>query len=385
MKPKKLIFIILGIVIVAAIVCALSGQLGQLAQANMPALTPTVETPVEMAVRARGQVVPETWAEIAFSTSGRLVEWLVAEGAEVEAGQALARLDAGTVEFALRQAELELRAARARLEKAENDRSFQIREAELALRQAEARLAQSNARYPSTAQAQVTLERAQKALIDAEEAYRQAAEYPGMFEFPGVREHYQENIDRAKQDLVVAQAAYNAGRGEQTATAQERQILENEIARAQMNLEITQRPVDVGLAQDVARAELQVERAQADVDAATLRAPFGATVVKRHLRPEDWVQPGVPVVTLADLRSLRVETTDLDEWGITRIAVGDAVRITFTAFDAKTVTGRVSDIGLRGEALPGGDMAYRVRIALDTPDPDLRWGMTVRVSIPVGE
>jgi len=60
-------------------------------------------------------------------------------------------------------------------------------------------------------------------------------------------------------------------------------------------------------------------------------------------------------------------------------------RITFTAFDEKTVTGRVSEIALRGEALTGGDVAYRVLITLDEPDPDLRWGMTVRVSIPVEE
>lgn len=386
MKPKKLIFIILGVVIVAALICALSGQLGKLVQASSAAqATATVEAPVEVAVRARGQVIPGAWGELSFGASGQLLEWLVAEGEAVTAGQALARLDSAPADLALRQAQLELEMARGRLEKAELDHHYQIQEAELALSQAEGRLAQSGARYPSNAQAQVNLERAQKALIDAEEAYRQTSEYPGMFETPGVRDHYQENIDRAKQDLTVAQAAYNAGRGEQAATTQERQILETEVARARMNLEIVQRGVDPALAQDIRRAELQVERAQADLEAMTLYAPFDGTVVRLHLKPEDWAQPGMAVLTLADLRTLRVETGDLDEWGVTRIAVGDMARVTFTAFDEKTVTGRVSEIALRGEALAGGDVAYRVLITFDEADPALRWGMTVRVSIPVEE
>ncbi|OQA21384.1 MAG: putative efflux pump membrane fusion protein [Chloroflexi bacterium ADurb.Bin360] len=386
MKPKKLIFIILGVVIVAALVCALSGQLGKLVQASNPEQTPAAaETPVEVAVRARGQVIPGTWGELSFGGSGQLVEWLVAEGEEVAAGQVLGRLNTAPAELALRQAQLDLEIARDRLEKADLDQHDRIQEAELALSQAEGRLAQSGARYPSIAQAQVNLERAQKALIDAEEAYRQTSEYPGMFETPGVREHYQENIDRAKQDLTVAQAAYNSSRGEQAATTQERQILETEVTRARMNLEIVQRGADPSLAQDIRRAELQVERAQADLEAMTLRAPFAGTVVRLRIKPEDWAQPGMAVLTLADLNTLRVETSDLDEWGVTRIAIGDMARITFTAFDEKTVTGRVSEIALRGEALTGGDVAYRVLITLDEPDPDLRWGMTVRVSIPVEE
>jgi len=86
---------------------------------------------------------------------------------------------------------------------------------------------------------------------------------------------------------------------------------------------------------------------------------------------------------LADLTSLRIETTDLDEWSMTRIRVGSPVEVTFTAFDDKTATGRVTEIATRGEALSGGDVMYRTIIALDEPDPDLRWGMTVRVTIPV--
>ncbi len=385
MKPKKLIFIIIGVVVVAAILCAASGQIGKLAQANLPQVTPTAESTVEASVRARGEVKPGMWAELAFNTSGRLVAWEVAEGATVAPGQVLGRLDSAQAELALKQAQGDLAAAQSRLTQAETNLTYQIQEAELALQQAEARLAQSKARYPSAAQAEVTLARAEKALVDANEAYRQNSEYPGMFDFPGVRDHYQEKIDLAQQDLTVARAAYASARGEQTATGRELDVLEGEVTRAQLALEKAKQGVDPALALDVAQAQLRVEKAQADHAALTLIAPFGGTIVALNLKAEDWAQAGVAALTLADLSSLRVETTDLDEWGMTHIAVGDPARITFTAFDDKTLDGQVSAIALRGEPLPGGDIAYRVVITLDQPDPDLRWGMTVRVTIPLGE
>jgi len=141
--------------------------------------------------------------------------------------------------------------------------------------------------------------------------------------------------------------------------------------------------VDPTLAQDIERAQLRVAQAQADLALATLTAPFDGTVLNLYYRVGDWAQPGVQAVLLADLASLRIETTDLDEWSMTHIRIGSPAEVTFTAFDDKTATGHVTEIAPRGEALSGGDVMYRTIITLDEPDPDLRWGMTVRVTIPV--
>ena len=48
-----------------------------------------------------------------------------------------------------------------------------------------------------------------------------------------------------------------------------------------------------------------------------------------------------------------------------------------------SITEAVTGVALRGEKLPAGDVVYRVTVELDEPDPELRWGMTVRITIPL--
>jgi hypothetical protein len=67
------------------------------------------------------------------------------------------------------------------------------------------------------------------------------------------------------------------------------------------------------------------------------------------------------------------------------VAPDDIAEITVAAFDDKVLSGYVTDVALQGETLSGGDVVYRAVIALDAPDPELRWGMTVRVVIPQGD
>lgn len=384
MKPKTLLFVVIGFIALAILIGVGGKQFAQFAQANSDP-TPAPQPTAEVAIRARGRLVPGTWADLAFEKGGRLMTWHVTEGEEVVEGQPLAQLDSARLELALEEAEAVLSAAESRLAEAEADNAYQIQEAELALVQAEARLAQGRARFPGLTGASVEVERAEKALLDAREAYRRAAETPGMFQTPGVRDHYQAKIDAAEQDLAVAQANYTQARGEQAATQQELRSLEADVEQARLHLARLEEGIDPTLEQDVTQARLQAARARRDLEAATLVAPFAGTIVERHLKAEDWAQPGVAVVTLADLNSLRVETTDLDEWGATHIEVGDPAEVAIMAFDDKSLTGHVTEIALRGTEIGGGETGYRTLIALDEPDPTLRWGMTVRITLPLEE
>lgn len=94
MKPKKLLFIVIAIVVVAGLVCIGSSVVPQMiAQQTEP--TPEVATtsPLTVAVRARGEVVPVTWADLAFQEGGALAAWYVAEEDAVEAGTILGTLE----------------------------------------------------------------------------------------------------------------------------------------------------------------------------------------------------------------------------------------------------------------------------------------------------
>ena len=91
---------------------------------------------------------------------------------------------------------------------------------------------------------------------------------------------------------------------------------------------------------------------------------------------------GQQVLTLGDLTSLRVETTDLSEVDVARVAVGQPVNVTFDAIKGKTLTGKVTRIAPMSSQGQGG-VNYTVIVELDQLDPALRWGMTAFTDIEV--
>ena len=384
MKLKHLLLIIGGLVLLAVILCVggavVTGAFGGQATPS-PAAEDEADAPVEVSIRARGEVVPAVWADLSFDTTGQVAEWFVEEGDTVEAGAPLGQLDTESLEMALQEAQMALESAELKLSQAQKDNARQLAEAQLTLETAEARLTQAQARYPSLAAAAVRLQAAIEAEERAWEEYDKAVHRP--WDPDTVTESYRLAYEAAVDARELAQAEYDSIVAEQQASSQELIILEDELQKARLALAKLEEGVDPLLARDVESAKLRVKQAQTDLKAATLVAPFGGTVVTLHLKPYDVAQAGTPAVTLVDLSTLRVETTDLDEWAAAQVPVGGEATIVFTAFDDKTLTGHVTEIALRGEELPAGDVVYRAVIELDAPDPDLRWGMTVRITIPI--
>lgn len=79
---------------------------------------------------------------------------------------------------------------------------------------------------------------------------------------------------------------------------------------------------------------------------------------------------------LPDMSSVIVQTY-IKEIDITKINLGDSVRVKVDALPDKVLTGKVHKIANMGEAKSGFDMnVFEVIIRLDHPDPDLKPGMT---------
>jgi len=131
------------------------------------------------------------------------------------------------------------------------------------------------------------------------------------------------------------------------------------------------------------QAELAVSRLELQVEEATLDAPFAGTVVEVTLEQGDQVSAGQPALTLATLDQLVVRTTDLTELDIARIAEGQSVTVSVDALEELEFQGTVSEIALRGGDYRG-DVVYQVTIKLsDVAGVPLRWGMTAMVKIDV--
>jgi len=137
---------------------------------------------------------------------------------------------------------------------------------------------------------------------------------------------------------------------------------------------------------DVALAEARISNAEAQVAAAKeiladliLVAPFDGVISDVYINASEWVAPGSPVLLLADLEHLQVETTDLSEIDVAKIKVGDTAIITFDALPDKSVEGTIIHIAPKADT--GSGVNYPVILELSEIPADLRWGMTAFVDI----
>lgn len=137
---------------------------------------------------------------------------------------------------------------------------------------------------------------------------------------------------------------------------------------------------------DVAIAEARLENGRSQLAAAQaaladleLAAPFAGVVSELHINPSEWVSPGQPVLLIADLAHLQVETTDLGEIDVAQIVVGDIVIVTYDALPDVVAEGTISRIAPK--ASEGSGVNYTVVIDLHEIPAALRWGMTAFVDV----
>ena len=181
----------------------------------------------------------------------------------------------------------------------------------------------------------------------------------------------------------------------QTLVTLDTMILNANVEEAQASLEAAQTQVRyekrIGTDQEhIDAAQADVDRAQADLDSAkatltqaTLTAPFDGTIAEVDISPAETVTPGQVVIMIGDLSNFRVETTDLSERDVTGVNVGQTASVTVQALN-QTFNGNVVDVA-RVSTTVGGDVVYKVTIALDSQPQGLRWGMTTDVAIQTGK
>jgi len=194
----------------------------------------------------------------------------------------------------------------------------------------------------------------------------------------------------AEQAIEAAQMHLNQVRGSARAQMREADAAvqaataRRDLAQAQLDLlqaEPTAEEIAVAQA-DVAQAQIALDEAQVALERCELRAPFGGTIGEVNVRKGELVTPGEPLITLGDLNTLRVETTDLDEIDVARVAVGQRALVTFDALPEQVWSGHVTRVSPVAEPGAGG-VHYTVVIVLDEIAPAVRWGMTAFVDIEV--
>ena len=349
--------------------------------------TPAPETveDVKPVVNATGKAVPAQYSRLSITVPGVVQEILVDEGDQVEEGQVLLRLKGKEdLSAAISAAEFEITAAEKALDdlytNADTART-QALEA-IAIQEKlvrDARYQLDNFTPPQTQSKMTTSE----ALAWAKE--RLDAAYAAFEPYKYYSENDSTRKDR-KEDYDDAQADYNA--------AVKRLQYETELATTLANLKKAQDdyatwkdgpdPKDVTVAQArLDNAKIALAAAEANLQDLELRAPFSGTVSEANVRVGEWINPGQPVLVIANLADLQVETTDLNEIDAARVKVGNPVTVTFDALPGVEVKGVVKSIAPK--ASEGSGVNYTVVVRLDELPELLRWGMTAFVDIEVGK
>jgi len=388
---KMTLLIIVGLLAVGLVGCEEQAS-GDVAEAE-PRVIPDVSV--------TGEVVPAVWASVSAQSGGSVVEVLVEPGDVVAADAVLVRLDTADAELALQQAEAALAAVEAQLAILEAPaRPAEIAAAQAGVGSAEAALSQATAERNRLAAGAISAEiaAAESALASAEALWKNAQLYNDS-----VRARADELDDWMEQEAALRlQAAEQGVRAAQMRLALARATVEARLQEAdamvdgaaagrdgaQARLDLVQAGAT---AEQVAVAQAGISQAQVALDAALLaleraevKAPFAGTVGMVDTRVGELIVAGQPLITLGDLDTLRIETTDLDEIDVVKVTIGQQVDISFDALPEQVFAGEITRISPM--AAPGsGGVNYTVVIALDEVDPAVKWGMTAFVDIELEE
>lgn len=366
-------------------------------------VTPTAETVSDEGftpvVSATGVVVPEQWTTLSVASPGSVSKLLVSEDEKVSTEQVLLKLDGeDQLQAAISAANFELVSAQEALdalyknpEKRAALAAQGIVDAQRAIDDAKKRLDNliSDADPDDIDQARASVVLAKDQLDKA------------MEDFAPFEKKPEDNLTRAVLLSRVAQTRdlyeaavrrFNNLVGD--ANALDMQEAQSDLALAEAQLVTAQRdyeilkagpdPDNVAMAEArLASAKDQLSAAQAALKDLELRAPFDGTISEVNVRQNEWVVPGQPLMLLADLSNMQVETTDLNEIDVAQVDVGDPVTVTFDALPGIEVEGEVVEISPKSST--GAGVNYKVLVKLTEIPPQLRWGMTAFVDIAVDE
>lgn len=278
-------------------------------------------------VVATGRVEAPHRVELGAQVVGTVTTVAVTEGQAVTAGQTLIQLEAD-----------ELTAA--------------VREADLAVAQAQARLRQlQEVQRPVSGQAQrqaqATLDNARAQLQRQEDLFRRG--YIG-----------QAALDEARKAVELADAQLGA-------------------ARRQHDTTLAGGSDEAVATTALAQARAGAEAARARLQHATVTAPVAGTILKRDVEPGDVVQPGKALLVLSPSGETQL-IVQFDEKNLGLLVVGQPALASADAFPDQRFAAEIASIS------PGVDVqrgSVEVKLRVPQPPAYLRQNMTVSVDVEV--
>jgi len=297
------------------------------------------------AIRGSG-IIEVTQVDVAFEVAGRMIERAVDEGAMVDKGEPVGRLD---------DREYRLRVARAAAAKAAAEAHYRMMTKGARAQEVDRALAAHEAAEVELATQ--TREHARIARLHAEGIVSQ-----------GER-------DRLDNLLASARASRDQTAAQLNQLREGFRIEETESARAELQ-----------------RASAELDLAELDLARCRLFAPAAGRVLSKSREPGEMVAPGTPIVTLGDLSRPWVNVY-VGERDLGKVRLGMAAQVTVDSFPNQPFPGKVSFIAERAEFTPKNiqtpdervKLVYRVKVEVETRDEALKPGMPADTVLPLDQ
>lgn len=191
----------------------------------------------------------------------------------------------------------------------------------------------------------------------------------------------------AKLDMLDRQIAAGSARIEQAALQAAVRAAEVRVQAIRTDLEsMDESPVDVEVAEakaEVLKLQGQVADAETAMSEARLVAPFDGIINEVKIVPDSTVSPGTEALSMFSGASFRAlaQVSDVD---VTYLKTGSEVQITFGAFPADPVTGRLGEVPQVGRYI-NGQTVFEVPIDFEAPGLPLLSGMSADIRVPLYE
>lgn len=337
---------------------------------------------------AEGMIVPEIDVVLSSESGGTVSSILVSEGDWVDAGDELLRIGENTTsEAELKSVEFELLNTQQALEDLYQNEAVDREQAWQNLMDAQAVFDEAQEAYDDLDEDeyQDDLDDAEEDILDAlqdvEDAQTDLEDYLDLDEDNATRKRYED-------DLKDAQDVYNEEVRAKSEIQLEHDQIVNAFQAAQAALAVAQSEYEkrldgpdvdalASLNAQIASLEAQKTAVEAQM---IITAPFSGQIMEIYPEESEFVSPAQPVLVIADTSQWVVESNDVTELEISRIALNQPVSIEVEAFPGVFIPGKVDSISVF-PSLEQGDVLYTVRIKLDATNlPELRWGMSVNIT-----
>lgn len=407
---------LIAVLIVAAIAIPTSLAIHKhLRRAPAPPTTVVVSRgDMIVSVSETGTLQPADQINVESKVAGRLLTIAVHEGQKIQPGQLIATVDRSALDPQIASARAQLSQAVAHFDQTKAQYTLQVSQSNMAISQAQAMLGNAQAHLQSVAagarpqevaEQQEAVDRAQIAYDDAQRTLkRNQSLLDKGYVAQSVVDTSQVASDTALSNLSAAKQALAltlAGPRPEDIQEARTSVTTQRVALQTARTNIGQNAVTFA---DIAQAKASVQQLQYQLDQllvqlsdTTIVAPGGGIVLKRYKQPGEIVQSSLTgfsdeqseVVMIGNHEQV---TSNVNEVDIPKVHNNASVIVTVDALPGATIYGHVVEIAPASstfssssssstDSSSGAIPRFNVRIDLDSPNDQLRPGMTAEVQI----